>query len=107
MKFYRFRQNNSGGFFSCDEDDGIGPLVWIEEVSAEEANYKAQSIGIYFNGVDDDQDCACCCDRWYPAEECDCELEVPKPDKWVFHDHPYVYVHHRNNTITRITQNEG
>jgi hypothetical protein len=71
MKFYEFRQNNSGGHFHEDEASGIGPSVIVEASSAEEANEKAQSLGIYFDGVDDDTDCDCCGDRWYPVDEDD------------------------------------
>lgn len=107
MPFYEFCQNNSGGFFVCDDERGIGPLVWIEAASANEANDRAESIGIYFDGVSDNRDCSCCGDRWYPVIYYDAETEVPKPYKWVFQEHPYVYVHRLDKTITRITQNEG
>lgn len=39
--FYTFAQNNSGGSFVI-----------------------AESIGIYFDGVECDLDCECCGDRW-------------------------------------------
>ena len=60
--FYTFDQNNSGGQF-------IGPnYIIIEADSAEEANTIAQeSAGVYFNGCEDNIDCECCGDRWYPV----------------------------------------
>jgi hypothetical protein len=64
MPFFEFNQNNSGGGFDFDEDAGITHIVIIEADSAEEANSKAESIGLYFDG---EGDCSCCGDRWYEA----------------------------------------
>ena len=60
--FYTFGQNNSGGGF--DVNDEVAHHVIIEAYSAEEANAKAQSLGIYFHGCDIGRDCPCCGDRW-------------------------------------------
>lgn len=67
-RFYRYRQNNSGGFL-------LGPLVvFIEAFSAEEANALAPvKAGIYFEGG---QDCSCCGSRWYEADEYEGESEL-------------------------------
>ena len=61
--FYTFSQNNSGGGFVVN--DNVAEYVIIEADSCEEADDKAEEIGIYFNGCDDGQDCSCCGDRWY------------------------------------------
>jgi hypothetical protein len=60
--FYTFRQNNSSGKF-------IGPhIVCVEADSPAEANLMALASGfVYFNGVFDGKDCACCGDRWSEA----------------------------------------
>jgi hypothetical protein len=65
----------------------VTKYVIIEADSAEEANNKAEEIGIYFDGCDKDMDCSCCGDRWHsvygegdetpmiygkPVEEHDC-----------------------------------
>lgn len=63
--FYCFNQNNSGGGFDIDDD--VAHFVIIEAASADAANERAESIGIYFNGCDTGNDCPCCGDRWYPA----------------------------------------
>lgn len=63
--FYQFRQNNSGGSFTYDENNGISVNVIIEANSVDEANMKAESIGLYFDGCDSGLDCECCGDRWY------------------------------------------
>ncbi len=68
-KFYTFYQNNSGGKFIVDKD--VTQIVIIEAESAEQANIKAESIGIYFDGVESEWDCECCGDRWYRVSEDD------------------------------------
>lgn len=64
MAFFDYRQNNSGGGFEIDEDKGISIHVIIEAESAEEADGKAEAIGLYFDGLGD---CPCCGDRWSSA----------------------------------------
>lgn len=61
--FWSFRQNNSGGNFVSD--DNLDIVVIVEETSPKAANKKALSLGIYFDGVRDGNDCSCCGDRWY------------------------------------------
>jgi hypothetical protein len=64
--FYEYNQNNSGGSFIMDED--VAHFVIIEARSDEAADAIAESIGIYFNGADDDgPDCPCCGSRWHSA----------------------------------------
>jgi hypothetical protein len=65
-KFYTFNQNNSGGHF--DVNDRICEYVIIEAIDADDANMRAENIGIYFNGCEDGRDCDCCGDRWYPQD---------------------------------------
>lgn len=65
--FFTYNQNNSGGSFQFDEKAGISHYVIIEANTAEEADNRAEEIGLYFNGVDQDLDCPCCGDRWYPT----------------------------------------
>jgi hypothetical protein len=65
-KFFLFSQNNSGGGFDFDEASGITHHVIIEATDIEDAVARAEQIGLYFNGADDDgPDCPCCGDRWY------------------------------------------
>jgi hypothetical protein len=72
MKFYKFRQNNSGGSF--DVNDTLASHVYLEADDAEHANFLAERKGIYFNGVDSDIDCSCCGDRWYSADESEYDI---------------------------------
>jgi hypothetical protein len=112
-KFYMFRQNNPGGSFTFNAKEGIGINVIIEATSAKEANDKAESIGIYFNGCDRGIDCDCCGDRWYTCDEDEGE-ETPKvygtsPQEYVKNakctwggkkkDEPEVSVHYTNGKI--------
>jgi hypothetical protein len=66
-KFYEFNQNNTGGSFATDSE--VCHRLLIEANSEDEAILKAESMGVYFNGVDEGMDCPCCGDRWYfPSE---------------------------------------
>lgn len=62
--WFHFDQNNSGGNFKIDHTAGIGENVWIEAFTPEQANARAEKIGIYFDGCADGRDCGCCGDRW-------------------------------------------
>jgi hypothetical protein len=61
LKWYEYSQNNSGGSFDHDPDAGIGYAVWVQARNYEEANRRAEQIGLYFDG---EGDCSCCGDRW-------------------------------------------
>lgn len=63
MPFFHYSQNNSGGSFDYVEAAGITHNVIIEADDADEANWRAEQIGLYFGGQGD---CECCGDRWYP-----------------------------------------
>src|SRR6185436_6453216 len=67
VPFYHYSQNNSGGRFSVQEAEGITHHVIIEASDAAHANRRAESIGLYFDGCENDQDCSCCGDRWSRA----------------------------------------
>lgn len=62
--FYKFTQNPSCGMFDLSEEDKIGHFVFVEASDFRAANKKAEEIGLYFDGVDQDLDCDCCGDRW-------------------------------------------
>ena len=65
--FFTYHQNNSGGSFAVG--DSVAHTVIIEAKTAEQADSKAQEIGIYFNGCEEEIDCPCCGDRWTTACE--------------------------------------
>ena len=102
-KFFNFRQNNSGGLFVIDDALGIGPRVWIEAADADNANSQARKLGIYFDGVENGQDCECCGDRW--LEQWPDDDGEPKPtinEEYNFDWHDTVYVHRLDDSIERI-----
>jgi hypothetical protein len=64
-KFWTCNQNNSGGSFDFQPNDGITHFVVIEANDETHAMQRALDIGLYFNGCNDGTDCSCCGDRWY------------------------------------------
>jgi hypothetical protein len=99
--FFTYNQNNSGGSYAID--DTITRTVVIEADTADEANTKAEELGIYFNGVAEGSDCACCGDRWSKAYDDDGVLrmdlgEYELNSYWVEKDEPIVYIYRKNGT---------
>lgn len=113
--FYTYWQNNSGGNFVEDDERGITLTVIIEADTAEEANERAEQIGLYFDG---DGDCECCGARWDAAweyEEGDLQPEVYgddvssgklppptggwKPMKWT---KVAAYIHYKDGRIVTV-----
>lgn len=56
LKWFRFSQNNSGGYFV--ENENVCEYVFIQARSADEAVAKAETF------CDNDDSCPCCGDRW-------------------------------------------
>lgn len=75
MKFFNFYQNNSGGYFI--KDDFVDEKVIIQAKDHHEANDKALSLGIYFDGVMKGIDCECCGDRWNEVSRNDERTNCP------------------------------
>lgn len=73
-KFFTYSQNNSGGYFDLDKTRGIASIVIIEAVDYQDANSRAETIGLYFGG---EGDCPCCGDRWYDAYDNDDGTDEP------------------------------
>jgi len=61
--WFEFDQNNSGG--SHNVDDKVCHRLFIQAPDYRQAEEKATSMGVYFDGVDAGRDCSCCGDRWY------------------------------------------
>jgi hypothetical protein len=64
LRWFSYRQNNSGGFL-----DGPAQYVYIQAKNENEADGIAELNGLYFNGVEKGTDCDCCGDRWSYAWE--------------------------------------
>ena len=73
--FYEYRQNNTFGTWVKNADVDI--WVIIEADNVEQANERAESVGLYFDGCSDAIDCPCCGDRWSPAWDQDEGDKVP------------------------------
>jgi hypothetical protein len=102
--FYTYRQNNSGGVF--DFSDTIGQYVIVEAESPYNANKRAESIGLYFNGVEEELDCECCGDRWYEADEGTEEpMTYGKSVNFEFAGEANGFVHYLNGTVKPFRSN--
>lgn len=67
FRFFCYRQNNSGGSFHRSEDYDVVTIV--PGTSSEDADRRAEELGIYFDGCSSDRDCSCCGDRWSRSYE--------------------------------------
>lgn len=101
--FYLFVQNNSGGIYNVDAEEGIGINVAFEANSEEEAIERAKDV-IYFDGVEKGFDCPCCGDRWsdyiWAEAETIEELNKQKYESWF--DDSTMYVHMLDGTIKEV-----
>ena len=111
--FFTFHQNNSGGDFIVDGD--VSYYVVVEAHNAEEANERAEKIGIYFDGCADGTDCPCCGDRWGRAwknegtntPQIDGEIVSQKsPGVFSRIEGIFCYVYYLDGTITEHHNNE-
>lgn len=100
--FYIFRQNNSFGTFTVNND--VTYNVVIEAENEEQALDKAVDLGMYFDGCEKGIDCPCCGDRWdkYP-EEVDADYSVREEPHWrALEDEPSFYIYLLDGT--KLTQ---
>ena len=87
--FYTYNQNNSYGIMI--KNDKICSCVIIEEKTLEEATIKAESLGIYLNGIND---CPCCGYRW-TSPDISSHLIIPDKADYI--------VYFENSTIEKYT----
>ncbi|AQR77216.1 hypothetical protein ABNB59_17200 [Paenibacillus larvae] len=74
--YFTFYQSNPGGFTIVN--DSVCDVVIIETDTADQANKKAEEIGIYFDGCSTGNDCPCCGDRWDAQYSDDKGTEEPE-----------------------------
>lgn len=108
-RFFEYSQNNSGGDFVYDLERGIGHYVIVEAYNGKDADRRARSIGLYFDGVRDCRDCDCCGDRWSEAygkgtpdpSHYGEALEMAEDDFRIGHvaGRPYVFVHYIDGRV--------
>jgi hypothetical protein len=112
-RFFEFSQNNSGGSFDENEEEGIGTCVIVEAKDWQDANERARAIGIYFNGCDTGRDCSCCGDRWYRLWEGEEGDPVPSSygrPVWGNASSRYrkgAYIHYLDGTIEHVVFRAG
>ena len=116
LRFYEYDQNNSGGGFDYNEQAGISVKVIVQATGYEDANARAQGIGLYFDG---EGDCFCCGDRWYAKcgeEGMDlASLKQRFTDwadgkwfmKWMQPDQPEVFVHFADGRVLGLVFGEA
>ena len=97
MMWYVYSQNNSGGSFVIDEN--LDEWVGIEADSREEADALFHELGGYFDGVEKGEDCDCCGDRWYPADEFAILSEVFARIEYMGAPASSLRLHHRGATV--------
>jgi hypothetical protein len=44
------------------DEDGVNLYVYAD--TPEQADQAAENVGVYFDGISEGKDCACCGDRW-------------------------------------------
>ena len=67
--FYTTSQNNSGGSFDFDKEEGVTRFIIVEADNVKEAEAKLESI---LDSYPQGGDCPCCGDRWWVSfNECD------------------------------------
>jgi hypothetical protein len=118
LKWYMYNQNNSGGSFTIYPEQGIGETVWVQARNPEEADQRAQGIGLYFDGCDSGQDCDCC----DSGQDCDCcgdrwsaqntywkgdDGETTEPYIWAQWRKEAVYAHRYDGTFYQVTELKG
>jgi len=110
MRFYIYRQNNSGGVFIVN--DTVAHYVFIEADTAEAADAKAETVGIYFDGIEKDWDCECCGDRWDRSSRYDYSDNTHLYDVPIDHyddahtdvHQPYAYVYYKDGSKAAHTK---
>ena len=100
MKFYHYRQNNTGGSFVRNHN--LDVHVFIQAPSYTIANELARNIGIYFYGTGKGIDCNCCGDRWYEADSYDEGFDIVEFNKWVKKEE--TIIHYFNPNIGTLSK---
>jgi len=103
--FYHFNQNNSGGYFVENKDNGVGSDVIIEATDSTKANALFFALGDKVSGFE--EFCDCCGERWYPVDDSDGK-DVPTIYGEPVNEcksRPYragCFIHHLNGTIEEV-----
>jgi len=108
MKFYTYRQNNSGGYWDLDPEKGIGHYVIIEALDHNDADDRAERIGIEFG-----TGCPCCGDRWdnsYHGDENDSPKiygeEPVEMFKESYNKDHLIYIHYADGIFVQVVKGQ-
>lgn len=104
--FYRFNQNNSGGYYVIDADAGVGESIHIEANNVDEARDKFEAIGNTVAGFD--SFCECCGQRWSPfwLDETDATEFPADYGKEVDYNGTGSYVHYADGRVVEVGRNK-
>ena len=109
-KFWNFSQNNSGGYFVEDKENGVNEEVIVEAKNAKEAWERLEKIGSKVDGFFDY--CGCCGERWSDwlddsdgtSEPMHYDTPLDKVEKSMFRGG--CFVHYYDGTIKEFTYKE-
>lgn len=96
-KFWEFIQNNSGGYFVEDDENGVCESVIIEAQTSDEAWNRLEKVGDKVGGFWNY--CGCCGERWSNWLDEDDGKDVPmhydtpleEAEKSMFRDRAFVH----------------
>lgn len=98
--FYTYRQNNSGGYYIEDAENGVAEYMIVEVNSVDELEDVLSAIG---DKVDDFWDCCDCCgERWTSSHWIEKEelKATPMISGCPAEEHGYGgFIHYKDGTI--------
>jgi hypothetical protein len=101
--FYRFNQNNSGGYIITDDESGIGDYVFIFANSFSQANEKAEEIGMFNLPY-----CDCCGVRFYSLWGYEEPMKDGEEDSFfTINSSMSIFFHFPNGEVKKATINRG
>lgn len=99
--FYHFSQNNSGGYFITDTNNGVGEHMIIEARSPEDAWDRLREIGDKVGGFWNY--CDCCGERWHDYSEEGTEIPTiygePANEHKTYRKDGKKYIHYLDNSF--------
>ena len=106
-KYWTFIQNNSGGYFVQDHENGVCEYVIVEACTAKDAIAKLEKIGTNVDGFW--SYCVCCGERWYTRlDDSDGTVDPQIYGKGVYEEtsiafRQKAYIHRIDGTVKLVT----
>jgi hypothetical protein len=107
LKFYPFRQNNSGGYYVIDEENGISEFISIQAKDYKDSVRILQEISEKNDEFFDY--CPCCGERWDTCNfDFDGDLEPMYYDEKLYDNYKgdcqrTAYVHYYDGKVVQFT----